>query len=88
MTLDAEGFLWSAIHGSSCLHRYRPTGELVERINLPARQPTSIAITVEAPYLVVVTTATEGMDEPHGHDGHTLVAEVAVGGSAQPPVRV
>jgi sugar lactone lactonase YvrE len=87
MTVDADGFLWSAIHGSACLHRYSPAGELVERIDLPARQPTSIAITVEAPYLVVVTTATEGMDRPDGHDGHTLVAEVAVGGLAQPTVR-
>jgi sugar lactone lactonase YvrE len=86
MTVDAEGYLWSAIHGSSCLHRYSPAGELDERIDLPARQPTSIALTVEAPYLAVVTTATEGMDQPQGHDGRTLVAEVAVGGLAQPRV--
>jgi sugar lactone lactonase YvrE len=87
MAVDADGFLWSAIHGSSCLHRYSPSGDLVERIDLPARQPTSIAITVEAPYLVVVTTATEGLDHPQGHDGRTLVADVAVGGLPQPPVR-
>ena len=88
MTVDAEGFLWSAIHGSSCLHRYSPTGDLAARIELPARQPTSVAISVEAPYLLVVTTATEGLDEPQDHDGRTLVAEVAMGGLPQPAARL
>jgi sugar lactone lactonase YvrE len=87
MTVDADGFLWSAIHGSSCLHRYHPSGELVERVPLPARQPTSIAISVEPPYLLVVTTATEGLDEPGDHDGRTLVTDVAVGGLSQPLAR-
>ncbi|MDN4173373.1 SMP-30/gluconolactonase/LRE family protein [Nocardioides sp. SOB77] len=87
MTLDAEGFLWSAIHGSSCLHRYHPSGDLVERIEVPARQPTSIAISVGAPHVLVVTSSTEGLDEPQDHDGRTLVAEVSVGGRPQPTAR-
>lgn len=88
MTVDAEGFLWSAVHGSSCLHRYSPDGDLAERIELPASQPTSIAISVQAPYLLVVTTATEGMDQPHDEDGRTIVAEVSVAGLPQPAARI
>lgn len=87
MTVDAEGFLWSAIHGSSCLHRYSPSGDLVERIEVPARQPTSIAISAEAPHVLVLTTATEGLDEPQDHDGRALVADVAVAGRPQPTAR-
>jgi sugar lactone lactonase YvrE len=88
MTVDADGFVWSAIHGSSCLHRYSPAGELVERVELPARQPTSVALSVEPPHVLVVTTATEGLDEPREHDGRVLAVEVAVGGRPQPFARV
>jgi sugar lactone lactonase YvrE len=88
MTVDAEGFLWSAVHGSSRLHRYSATGDLVERVQVPARQPTSVAISVEPPYLLVVTTAMEGLDEAEDHDGRTLVAEVAVSGMPQPRAQV
>jgi len=87
MTIDAEGFLWSAIHGSSCLHRYDPSGDLVEGIEVPARQPAGVAISVEAPHVLVVTTSTEGLDEPQDHDGRTLVAEVAAVGRPQPTAR-
>lgn len=87
MTLDAEGFLWSAVYGSGRLDRYDPTGERVEQIALPARQPTSVAISVEAPHLVVVTTAAQELDEPVEHDGRVLVAPVAVAGLPQPTAR-
>lgn len=83
MTVDSEGHLWVAVWGAACLHRYRPDGSLAERIPVPARQPTSVALTSEPPYAAVVTTATYGLD-PRDEDGRTLVAPVRVGGRPTP----
>lgn len=77
MTVDAESHLWSAIWGAGVIHRYAPSGELVEAITVPAGQPTSIAI---GGGYIVVTSATEGLDHPGPYDGRTLVADCAVGG--------
>ncbi|GAA1140583.1 SMP-30/gluconolactonase/LRE family protein [Nesterenkonia lutea] len=82
MTVDAEGCLWSAVWGASCLHRYSPAGELLERIPVPVRQPTSIAISSVAPYRVMVTSATQHLDSPTRHDGRVITAEVNVAGRA------
>ncbi|MGC0252445.1 SMP-30/gluconolactonase/LRE family protein [Pseudactinotalea sp. Z1748] len=80
MTVDAQGCLWSAIWGASCLHRYSPQGELVERIPVPVRQPTSVALSTEAPYRAVVTSATIGLDETGEHDGRVITAASTVAG--------
>lgn len=80
MTVDAEGCLWSAVWGGSCLHRYSPAGELLERIEVPVRQPTSIAISSVAPYRAIVTSATQHLDSATRHDGRVITAEVSVGG--------
>ncbi|MFD1860255.1 SMP-30/gluconolactonase/LRE family protein [Aeromicrobium camelliae] len=80
MTVDAEGCLWSAIWGAGRLHRYAPDGTLVEQIPVPVRQPTSIALSDAAPYRVIVTSATHGLDEPADHDGRVITAPVAVAG--------
>lgn len=80
MTVDAEDCLWSAVWGGSCLHRYSPAGELLERIEVPVRQPTSIAISASAPYRAIVTSATQHLDSPTRHDGRVITAEVSVAG--------
>ena len=43
MTVDAEGFLWVAIHRGGAVRRYAPSGELAGVIELPVSQPTSCA---------------------------------------------
>ncbi|MGJ9374118.1 SMP-30/gluconolactonase/LRE family protein [Nesterenkonia sp. CF4.4] len=80
MTVDVEDCLWSAVWGASCLHRYSPSGELLERIDVPVRQPTSIALSAAPPYRVMVTSATENLEEPTDHDGRVITAEVSVAG--------
>jgi sugar lactone lactonase YvrE len=83
MTVDAEGCLWSAVHGGGCLHRYRSDGTLLETLRLPAAQPTSVCLTADGPgrpVRAVVTTAAEGLDRPGPADGAVLVAAVAVPG--------
>ena len=43
MTLDAEGFLWVAVFGSSEVRRYSPLGDLDSVVELPACAATSCA---------------------------------------------
>ena len=43
MTLDAEGYLWVAIHGASEVRRYSPQGEIERIVRLPVCGVTSCA---------------------------------------------
>jgi sugar lactone lactonase YvrE len=43
LTVDAEGFIWSAEWYGSCISRYDPEGELDRRIQVPAKQISSMA---------------------------------------------
>jgi sugar lactone lactonase YvrE len=40
--VDAEGFLWVAMHGGWAVHRYSPAGALAERVFLPVPMPTNV----------------------------------------------
>ena len=43
LTVDAEGYVWVAMHGGGALRRYGPGGQLDAVITLPVSQPTSCA---------------------------------------------
>jgi sugar lactone lactonase YvrE len=43
LTVDAEGFVWSAQWFGSCLVRYDPDGRLERRVPVPAKQTSSVA---------------------------------------------
>jgi sugar lactone lactonase YvrE len=43
LTVDAAGFVWSAQWFGSCIVRYDPDGKVERRVQLPARQITSLA---------------------------------------------
>ncbi|MFN7997410.1 MAG: SMP-30/gluconolactonase/LRE family protein [Bryobacteraceae bacterium] len=43
MTVDSEGFLWSAQWYGSCVVRYDPDGKLERRIETPAKQTSCVA---------------------------------------------
>src|SRR4029453_5595553 len=38
MTVDAEGCLWIAFWGGSCVRRFSPEGERIETVRLPVSQ--------------------------------------------------
>lgn len=38
--LDEEGYMWTALHGGSCVLRISPQGEIVAEIKVPTSQPT------------------------------------------------
>lgn len=42
LTVDAEGFVWSAEWYGSCISRYDPDGKLERRIQIPAKQTSSL----------------------------------------------
>jgi D-xylonolactonase len=58
-TLDAEGFLWSAIWNGSCLIRYSPNAQEERRILIPAKKASSLTFGGEAYSDMYVTTASE-----------------------------
>ena len=41
MTVDAEGFVWSAQFDRWCIHRYAPDGRLDRAIRMPVQRPTT-----------------------------------------------
>lgn len=56
-SVDAEGFVWSAVFDGGCLVRYAPDGRIVSTVSLPVSRPT--ACTFGGPDLATlyVTTA-------------------------------
>ncbi len=71
MTLDADGYLWVAVWGGSCLLRYAPDGSQVSRLPVPASQVTSCAFGGPDLRDLYITTASRGLTaeqrarEPH-----------------------
>lgn len=64
MTVDAEGMLWVAHWGGGCVTRWNPdTGELLQRIDVPADQVTSCCFGGENLEDLYITTARTGIRE-------------------------
>jgi sugar lactone lactonase YvrE len=63
LCVDADGNLWLAVFGGSQVRCLSPAGELLERIDLPVLQPTSVAFVGAELDRLVITTAREGLDE-------------------------
>jgi sugar lactone lactonase YvrE len=62
MTIDAEGMLWVAHWGGSCVCRWDPiTGKLLTTIKLPAAQVTSCAFGGPDLDVLYITTARRGL---------------------------
>ncbi len=57
MTVDAEGYLWSARWGGSCLIRYSPDGSEERRIHFPAKKVSSVTFGGKDYTDIYVTTA-------------------------------
>jgi sugar lactone lactonase YvrE len=64
MTIDAEGHLWVACWGGSCVARFDAAGQRERTIALPASQITNVAFAGDALDRMFVTSAADGVDEP------------------------
>lgn len=61
--LDAEGYLWVAVWGRGQVRRYAPDGGLDDVLDVPAAHVSSVAFAGVSLDTLVVTTATDGLDE-------------------------
>ena len=69
MTVDAEGFIWSAVWGSGCVLRFDPDGKLERKIDLPATQTSSVMFGGKNFTDIYVTSANNGTGgKPSGHE--------------------
>ena len=90
--VDAEGLIWNARWGGSCVDAYTPAGERVRTIRVPAKQP-SCPVFIGANFdRLLVTTAWQGMDaEARAADpqhGQTFILDVGARGRTEPRVRL
>jgi len=74
LTVDAEGFVWSAEWYGSCVVRYDPGGAIERRIDTPAKQTSSIAFGGPELSEIFITSAGESAAlpvTPPGYDPHS-----------------
>jgi len=62
LTVDREGFVWSAQWYGSCVVRYDPDGKVERRISTPAKQTSSLAF--GGPDLTDIFVTSAGRSEP------------------------
>lgn len=75
MTVDEEGYVWSARWNGWCVVRYDPSGSVVDRIEFPARKVSSIAFGGPSYGTAFITTAGgEANDETEGTGAGGLFA--------------
>jgi sugar lactone lactonase YvrE len=90
--VDAEGRIWCARWGASCIDAYSPEGERVRTIPLPVTRPS--CPTFAGPDLdrLLITSAYEGMS-PEERDadpehGRTLLVAAGIRGLLEPAFRI
>ncbi len=84
-TGDSEGMIWVAHWGGYCVARWNPkTGELLCKVEVPAKQVTSCAFGGENLDTLFITTAREGLKEgdleQYPHSGGLFVVKPGVRG--------
>jgi sugar lactone lactonase YvrE len=88
MTVDAEGFVWSAQFDRWCIHRYAPDGRLDRTVRLPVQRPTTCMF--GGPDLATLYVTSARMDladdalaaQPHA--GGVFALDVGVSGLPEP----
>lgn len=88
MTLDRDGNLWIAIWGGGRVDCYSPGGELLAVVETGAPHTTSVAFAGPALDVLVITSATDGLDPVALADapdsGRLFTARVGVSGRPTP----
>lgn len=60
MTIDTEDNIWAAFWGESCIRRFDRDGKVIEKISVPAIQPSSVMFGGKDLSDLYITTACEG----------------------------
>lgn len=83
LTVDADGYLWLALHGGGAVHRYRADGHLDGRVELPVSQVT--ACTFGGPGLDQLYITTSRLDTgPDAEPGAGALFRADVGVTGLP----
>ncbi|HEY8591026.1 MAG TPA: SMP-30/gluconolactonase/LRE family protein [Naasia sp.] len=88
MTVDAEDHLWVAVYGGGRVNRYSPDGALVSVLEVPAKNTTCVAFAGPDLDTLVITTATQGLDDEELRElpdsGRLFTVRPGVRGRPQP----
>lgn len=89
LTSDADGNVYAAIFGGSCVQVFSPRGARIDEIAVPAPNVTSCAFGGEDLRTLFITTAFEGMDDAALKaaplSGHVFFIDRTVAGQPSPP---
>ncbi len=83
LTVDSQGYIWSARWDGSALYRYSPTGEEVLRIPFPAKQVSSLTFGGSNYTDIYITTA-GGQDPNENGEGAGAVYHLNLGIQGRP----
>lgn len=75
--VDRDGRLWNAVWGGNRLDMYAAGERSPLHIALPVSQPTSVTLTAAIDPLLIVTSASIGLENPAELDGFTLAAPLS-----------
>lgn len=88
--VDADGVIWNACWGASCLNVISPRGELLRTVPVPAVQASCPAFVGRKLDRLLVTSAWQGMDKAartrDEHAGKTFILDTPVRGRAEPRI--
>lgn len=82
--IDQKGNIWNARWGANCVLQISPDGELLQKIDLDASQPTSCAFGEKGQRVLYVTSARFGLDGSaiSENDGAIFAIKTDIGGAA------
>ena len=84
MCADREGNLWIAVHGAGRVECRTPAGELRAVVELDSPQPTSVAFAGPELDVLVITSATEGLEPVPPNAGRLYTCRVDAAGPPPP----
>jgi sugar lactone lactonase YvrE len=80
LTVDAEGYVWSAKWDGNRVVRYSPSGGIDLTIEVPTPRPTSVMFGGPELDQLYITSAKAGLTDPDPLAGHLFVAEPGMQG--------
>lgn len=90
--VDADGLIWNARWGAGCVDAYSPDGQRVRSVRVPATRPSCPAFVGPAFDRLLVTTASQGMDDAEKaldpQHGLTFILDVGAAGRPEPRFRL
>jgi L-arabinonolactonase len=88
LTVDSEGYVWTALWDGGAIRRYAPDGRLSEVIEVPVPRPTSCAFGGPDLSTLFITSARDGLDERALHEaplsGSVFALETSACGIPEP----